>query len=63
MQEYRAYLIDESGKVSQATIFVREDTDEAAIDAAKRLLDTHDIDLWQGTRRVVTLRHVGEVLE
>ena len=38
MQEYRAYLVDESGKVSQATIFVREDTDEAAIDAAKRLL-------------------------
>jgi hypothetical protein len=56
MQEYRAYLLDKSGRISQAAIIIRETTDEVAIAVTKQLLDTHDIDLWQGTRRIVTLK-------
>jgi hypothetical protein len=57
MQEYRAYLLDESGRISNAAIFIRQDNDEDAIEAAKRLLSDRDIDLWQGTRRVTTLKN------
>jgi hypothetical protein len=31
------------------------DHDDTAIAAAKRLLDGHDIELWQGHRKVTTL--------
>jgi hypothetical protein len=57
MQEYRAYLLGESGRISEAAVFIREKSDEEAIEAAKRLLSDRDIDLWQGTRRVTTLKN------
>lgn len=57
MPEYHAYVLDEFGQISQAAIFIHEETDEAAIEAAWQLVGEHDIDLWQGDRRVITLRH------
>lgn len=59
MPEYRAYLLDQSGHTSKAAIIIHEDTDDAAITAAKGLLDIHDLDLWQEARHVVTLRRVA----
>lgn len=56
MQEYRAYLLNDFGRVSEAAIFIREKNDEDAIEAAKQLMSGRDIDLWQGIRRVTTLR-------
>jgi hypothetical protein len=57
MQEYRAYLLDESGRISNAAIFIRQDNDEDAIEAAKQFLNGRALDLWQGTRRVMTLKN------
>jgi hypothetical protein len=33
------------------------DDDEAAIAAAKQLVDGHDVELWQGAWKITTLTH------
>jgi hypothetical protein len=56
MPEYRAYLLDESDKISSAAIFIQEETDDAAIQAAKQYVDGYDIELWQDDRRVTRIK-------
>ncbi|WP_192740581.1 hypothetical protein [Bradyrhizobium sp. OAE829] len=51
MQEYRAYTIGSDGHIQQR--FDLTATDEAtAREQAKRLVDGHDVELWQGTVKV-----------
>jgi hypothetical protein len=57
MAEYRAYFLDDEGHIQSAPTLFEADTDAAAIEAATRLLDKHDLDLWQETRHLVRLRH------
>jgi hypothetical protein len=54
MLEYRAFLIGPDGHFEGVEPIICAD-DEAAVAAAKRLLDRHDIEVWQGTRKVSTL--------
>jgi hypothetical protein len=56
MPEFRVYVLDETGERCAAAVSIHEDSDEKAILAATLLLDDHDLDLWEGTRRVTTLR-------
>ena len=51
MPDYRAYIIGLDGKFSK---FVELDCadDDAAIESAKRLIDGHDVELWQRDRRI-----------
>ena len=54
MLEYRAYLIGRDGKVIHRVDMLCDD-DEAAKARAQLLIDIHIVELWQGTRKVVTL--------
>lgn len=59
MPEYRAYLIKDAQFAAAPTI-IEADADDVAIEQAKRLIDGHDVQLWQGTRFVVGLRSKAE---
>jgi hypothetical protein len=57
MPEYRAYLLDRDGRIKHRVELTCED-EEAAKERAKLLVDGHDVELWLGTRRVATFRHL-----
>jgi hypothetical protein len=48
---YRAYLIDSEGHI-QGRIDLLYDDDETAKEHAKKLVDGHDVELWQLDRRI-----------
>lgn len=52
---YRLYSLDEVDKVSSAEWIEAED-DEAAIEAAKTMMDGHDCELWLRSRKVLLIR-------
>lgn len=51
MPEYRAYIISPDGHFQSAVPIVCPD-DEAAKEQAEQLVDGHDVELWQYTRKV-----------
>ena len=59
MPEYRAYILDRDGHIKNFEPLVCGD-DAAAIATAKRMVDGHDVEVWQGARRVTTLAHKGD---
>jgi hypothetical protein len=54
MPEYRAYFLGRDGHIKNFEPIVCDD-DEKAIEAAKRLVDGCDVELWQGARLITTL--------
>ena len=56
MQEYRAYVIGPDGRIIRGTDLVCED-EEDATEQAKQLVDGHDVELWQGARKIATFPH------
>jgi hypothetical protein len=56
MREYRAYLIGPDGRITQRTELVCAN-DEAAKEHARQLVDGHDVELWQGDRKIETFKH------
>jgi hypothetical protein len=54
MPEYRAYILDSDRHIKGCEPLICTD-DAAAIVAAKRLVDGHDVELWQGARKVTKL--------
>ena len=54
MAEYRAYTVGRDGHFIAAKALTCAD-DAEAIDAAKPLVDGHDIELWSGDRLVTRL--------
>jgi hypothetical protein len=54
MQEYRAYALGSDGHFIGFEPIVCANDDEAT-EQAKRLLDGHDIELWNGARMVIRL--------
>jgi hypothetical protein len=54
MTEYRAYLLGRNGHIQGFEPLSCAD-DAAAILAAKRLIGSHGVEVWQEARRVVTL--------
>ena len=53
MLEYRAYLIGRDGHIVHRVDILCVD-DEAAKERAQLLVDSHTVELWQGTRRIAT---------
>jgi hypothetical protein len=59
MAGYRAYVIGIDGRFLRAIELVCPD-DEVAKEYAKRLVDGHDIELWQEDRKIETFRPIQE---
>jgi hypothetical protein len=60
MPDYRAYLIGEDGRFFQAVdLDVANDT--AAIEAAKQLVNGHNVELWLRDRKIAKLEHKDAV--
>jgi hypothetical protein len=55
MAEYRAYLVGSDGHFIGVKPLVCEN-DAEAIESAKGLVDSHDIELWSGQRFVTRLK-------
>ena len=55
MPNYRAYIIGEDGHFLGAEILSECADDEAAAKAAQKLLDGHDVELWDRNRLVIRL--------
>lgn len=60
MTGYRLYGLDGVNKVSSG-VWIDADGDEAAIEAAKTMMDGKDCELWQGKRLVkrIPSQHPG----
>lgn len=54
--EYRVYELSHGNQIAGMRVVV-SDSDRDAIEKAKALLDSHDIEIWQGARVVTRLRH------
>jgi hypothetical protein len=48
---YRLYSLDGANKVASAE-WIDADDDQAALEAAKRMMDGQDCEIWQGARLV-----------
>ncbi len=59
MAEYRAYIIKDDGHFKRAVDLDCCD-DDAAKEAAKKLVDGHDVELWQLGRKVETFKRKPE---
>jgi hypothetical protein len=55
MQDYYAYLLDPDGHIQMRVDLLCQD-DEAAKERAKQLVDGHDVELWNGNRKVAALK-------
>jgi hypothetical protein len=53
MQEYRAYIMSHDGHILRPVELVCEN-DEAAKERARKLVDGHDVELWQLDRKIST---------
>ena len=53
MHAYRAYLIGRDGHIIRR-VDLECDDDSAATERAKQLIDFHDVELWDGARKVAT---------
>jgi hypothetical protein len=56
MPDYRAYLIGSDGHIFQGVDLDMPD-DEAAMVAALQLVDGHDVELWEGARKIGKFEH------
>ena len=58
MPEYEAYVLGPDGHITWRYDIVCDD-EGAARERAKTLVDDHDIELWEGSRRIETFPHKG----
>ena len=56
MPDYRLYTLAEGGLVTWAPEVVDCANDSAAIEQAKKMLDGHPIQIWDGPRLVIVLK-------
>jgi hypothetical protein len=56
MPDYRAYIVGAEGRFVRAIELLCPD-DDTAREYAKNLVDGHDVELWQGKRRVARFQH------
>jgi hypothetical protein len=50
MPDYRAYLVGDDGHFEAVSLVCDDDAD--ATEKAKRLVDGHDVELWQRARKI-----------
>jgi hypothetical protein len=56
MQGYYAYFLDPDGHIQLRVDLPCED-DEAAKEKVTQLVDGHDVELWNGNRKVAIFKH------
>jgi hypothetical protein len=56
MVEYRAYIIGPDGRFFRAVELLCPD-DGTAKEYTKQLVDGHDVELWQGDRKIEAFKH------
>jgi cobalamin biosynthesis protein CbiG len=54
LADYRLYGLDGVNKVASGE-WIEADDDETAIEAAKKMMDGHECELWQGKRLVARI--------
>ena len=59
MPDYRAYQI-KGDHVAGVPIVITCDSDHEAIQQAKKLVDGHDIELWDGSRFVIGIKSTDD---
>lgn len=59
MVDYRAYILASDGRIAKG-IDLDCANDEEAKQAAERLVNGHDVELWQGPRKVDRLRRTPQ---
>jgi hypothetical protein len=57
MPDYRAYIIGQDGHF-QSSVVLTHDDDDSAREAAKQLVDGHDVELWLRDRKIATFEHM-----
>ena len=57
MADYRAYFIDGDDQINGYEPLPGPTNDASAIEAAKRLVGGCDVELWDGARKVIRLKH------
>jgi hypothetical protein len=62
MAEYRAYIIGTDGHFFRAVELVCAD-DATAKEYAKQLVDGHDVELWQGDRKIEAFKNTHQKTE
>jgi hypothetical protein len=55
MLDYRVYLLDEDGRVSQIPRMIRCMTDDDATRRARYLQESQGVEVWQGARLVIKI--------
>jgi hypothetical protein len=55
MAEYRAFIIGIDGRFLRAIELACPDDDKAK-EYAKQLVDGHDVELWQGDRKITSFK-------
>ena len=56
MQHYRAYIMGQDGQILSPVDLVCEN-DEDAKEQARKLVDGHDVELWQRDRKISVFLH------
>jgi hypothetical protein len=59
MSEYRAYTVGLDGHFTGFEGMICED-DAKAIESTKRLVDSHDVELWNGASLVIRFQHTSD---
>ena len=59
MADYRAYIIGQDGHFVRAIQLVCPD-DDTAKEYAKQLVNGHDVELWQGDRKIEVFKQTRE---
>jgi hypothetical protein len=55
MPEYRIFPLTSDNHIKNAPALVVCENDSAALEQAKKMLDGHNLEVWEGTRRVTRL--------
>jgi len=56
MQDYRAFILGPDGHVQARVDLIYADDENSAREQAKRLVDGHDVELWQLNRKIARAR-------
>jgi hypothetical protein len=56
MTDYRAYIIGRDGHFQSSEVIIADD-DEKAVKIAEKLVDGHDVEVWQLDRKIAFLPH------
>jgi hypothetical protein len=55
--DYRAYIVGHDGHFKTFEV-VKADDDKSAVEAARKYVDGHDVEVWDLDRKVAVLSHI-----